>query len=350
MKQSGLNDLAFLCASLHGRRSRLAEMDRLNSLANLSSRQELAHALFPGLELQTQSGIQLSLLQDFVRELEWCIGYLNEAGRALVEALLMRFSIENLKVFVRYILNPAPLQELERFTLALPQDAGPAPANLSRLHSLTELIEGLKGLPRLWLGDAVLLCGPWDRPFFFEAALDSFYFRELLHRMNRLAKGEQEALRPLIFQEIDCFHLMLFMRGHFHYGLPLDPLIRFHVPNTAIPRHQFAAMNTEPTPLMAAKRVLGRALDELPQIPQESPAEVVVPEIERLAWKRFLRLANAAFRHSHMGLGAVVGYLALRRVEVANLITISEGLRVGLPALRTRTRLIQRRAPETEHV
>ena len=101
---------------------------------------------------------------------------------------------------------------------------------------------------------------------------------------------------------------------------------------------------------MAAKRVLGRALDELPQIPQESPAEVVVPEIERLAWKRFLRLANAAFRHSHMGLGAVVGYLALRRVEVANLITISEGVRVDLPALRTRTRLIQRGAPETEHV
>jgi hypothetical protein len=37
---------------------------------------------------------------------------------------------------------------------------------------------------------------------------------------------------------------------------------------------------------------------------------------EALAWNRFLRLARRAFRHSHMGLGAVVAFTALRRVEM----------------------------------
>jgi len=43
-----------------------------------------------------------------------------------------------------------------------------------------------------------------------------------------------------------------------------------------------------------------------------------------------------------MGLGAIVGYAGLRRVEVANLITISEGIRGGMAAEAIRGRLIPR--------
>jgi vacuolar-type H+-ATPase subunit C/Vma6 len=41
-----------------------------------------------------------------------------------------------------------------------------------------------------------------------------------------------------------------------------------------------------------------------------------------------------------MGLGAVIAFTALRRVELANLITISEGIRNGMEAAAIRTRLI----------
>ena len=54
--------------------------------------------------------------------------------------------------------------------------------------------------------------------------------------------------------------------------------------------------------------------------------------LERLAWTRFWRLANRAFRRSHMGLATAVAYIQLRRVEVANLITVCEGIRAGIPA------------------
>ena len=69
-----------------------------------------------------------------------------------------------------------------------------------------------------------------------------------------------------------------------------------------------------------------------------------------LAWKRFLRLANRAFRRSHMDLGAVVGYAGIRRVEVANLISLSEAIRTGMAAEVIRARLIPRNDLESADV
>ena len=41
-----------------------------------------------------------------------------------------------------------------------------------------------------------------------------------------------------------------------------------------------------------------------------------------------------------MNVAAVAGFLGIRRVEVANLITLSEGLRLGMDGRELRARLI----------
>jgi vacuolar-type H+-ATPase subunit C/Vma6 len=66
------------------------------------------------------------------------------------------------------------------------------------------------------------------------------------------------------------------------------------------------------------------------------------PMLESLVWKRFFRLSNLAFRTGNIGLGSIMGYAGLRRVEVANLITISEGIISGMAAETIRGRLIPR--------
>jgi len=46
-----------------------------------------------------------------------------------------------------------------------------------------------------------------------------------------------------------------------------------------------------------------------------------------------------------MGLGAVVAYAAIRRIELANLITLSEGIRTRVTPDALRQRLIPRAEP-----
>ena len=63
---------------------------------------------------------------------------------------------------------------------------------------------------------------------------------------------------------------------------------------------------------------------------------------EATAANQLYRLANRAMRRNPIGLGTVVGYVMLRQIEIANLTTISEGIRLGLPAEMIRARMTPR--------
>lgn len=143
------------------------------------------------------------------------------------------------------------------------------------------------------------------RPFFMEAALDRGYYRELLARMEKLPETDKALLEPLVCHEAGTFQRSLFARGRLNYGLAPEVLAPFSV----IGPVQFG----------------------------ELPAEAA-------AWNRLYRLANRAMRGSPTGLGTVVGYVVLRRIEIANLTTLSEGLRLGLSDESIRARMIPRSA------
>ena len=197
-------------------------------------------------------------------------------------------------------------------------------------------------MPRRWLRKAAVIYHEQPRPFFLEGALDCGYLQELLARTELLSGEDKRLIKPLTLQEVDTFHLMLAVRGKLHYGLTADRLLPLHVRGSGISSEEFAAMIAAPDLVTLAGHAVGRAMDRLPT-QQQTGAEPVTLEparLEALAGNRFLRLANRAFRQSHMGLGAVAGYLGLRRVEVANLITLSEGLRIGVAAGEMRARLI----------
>jgi hypothetical protein len=147
--------------------------------------------------------------------------------------------------------------------------------------------------------------GNLARPFFMEAALDRGYYRELLVRAEKLPEPDKVLLEPLVRHEAETFQRNFFARGRINYSLAPEVLAQFAVISSIQP-------------------------DELPA--------------EAAAWNRLYRLANRAMRGSPTGLGTVVGYVALRRVEIANLTALSEGLRLGLSDESIRARMIPRSA------
>jgi len=353
MKQPGVNDLDFLGALLHGRRSRLAEAGRLDALCRLRTLPELGRTVYPDSEFQAAADFQRRLAQDLVRELSGCLRHLDGAGAELLFWMLVRFQVENIKVLVCGLVNHIPFEELRRYIVPLAHGLALDLEVLGKAESLDDFIARLPlGWPRRWLRNAATVFREQPRPFFLEAALDCGYFQELLARTELLPDEEKELIKPVILQEVDTFHLMLALRGKFHYGLGPELLLPLHVRGSGISTERFAAMNADPDPSTAAGRVVGRVLDALPSAPATATGSVTLDlaAFEALAWKRFLRLANRAFRRSHMGLGAVVGYMSIRRVEVANLITISEAVRTGLTAEAMSVRLIPRQELEPAYV
>lgn len=311
------NNLDYLAVRLHGRRSRMAEAGRLDALCRAGSIAELSHAVLADTEFQAAADLQRRLVQDLAGELAGFRGYAGRAGSALIEWMLVRFQVENLKVLARGSATTPPSGD---FATRMPK--GPLRDGFLR---------------------AATIYRDQPRPFFLEAALDRAWLAELLARADAVSGEDEEVIRALVCQETDIFHLMLVARGRFHYGLAPELLLPLHVAGTNIPRVRFAAMLADPDLATAAGRAVGRVIDSL-------PAETDAAALEALAWNRFARLANRAFRRSHIGLGAVVGYVALRRVEIANLITLSEGVRAGIAGETIRARMTPRAGLEAAHV
>lgn len=347
------SDLDYLTVRLHARRSRMAEAARLDALCRIHALPEFCRDRYPGLDLATASDFQRRLVQDLADELSACRRHLEGEGHELFTWLVARFQLENLKVLLRGWLNHVPLEPLQPHLISLPADLALDLPAWQRIGSITEFIAWLPpGKPRDRLGGMIASGQNRSQLFLFEAALDSGYFQELLIRTSRLRSEDGEIIRPVVLQETNIFQLMLLVRGRFQSGLAPETLTPLCVPGSGAAGEWFAAMLAASDLSAAVKCVAGIVLDELPaeDSARETSATTDPAAVEALAWKRFLRLANGAFRRSHLGLGAVVGYACLRRLEAANLITVSEGIRTGLPAENLRARLTPRTDLEVAHV
>ena len=353
MTRASSNDLDYLATRLHARRSRMAEAERLEELCRLRSLPELSRAVFPGAEISVAADFQRRLVQNLIWEIFGCLKHLDDEGGDLVAWLLARFQLENLKILVRGFLNHKPLESLQPHLVALPARLDCEPAALLAAKSLDDFISLLPADgPRHRL--QALVAGQHEPPqcFLLEAALDSGYFQELLARTNRLSDGEAEIVKPLSSQEANLFQFSLVARGRFSFGLTADVLLPLRVGRGEADDEWFNTLLSAPDVISLAGCGVGTVMDDLPVSlhSADGSAETQLSSLEALAWQRYLRLANSAFRRSHLGVGAVAGYFGVRRMEIANLVSLSECIRLGADDREIRTRMIRRAQLEAAHV
>jgi vacuolar-type H+-ATPase subunit C/Vma6 len=337
------NDLDYLAARLHARRSRMAESERLDGLCHIRSLTEFYHTIFPNYEIRGILDFQRLLVHELINEISGFSTYLQNSGADLLDWALVRFQMENIKVLFQACLTRVPVEESTGHLVSLPRGLGLNAGKLSAAESPEDFLRLIpKGLLRENLENALNIYRNYPRPFSFEAALDQIYFKGLVARTEKLSPKDREIVRPMVYQEVDIFHLMLVTRGKFYYNLTPDMLRQFHVAGTRIRRTLFIAMLNDPDIYTSIDRIAEHVLNTTPFKHGSKDGSITIdaPALEGLAWKQFFRLSNQAFRHSHMGLGAIIGYAGLRRMEVANLITISEGIRSNMAAEEIRGRLI----------
>ena len=333
MKRAETANWDYLTARLHGRRSRIAEGSRLVALCRLTGPPQLGTAVF-GDDLSPDAGsLQQRAGQALAAEVETLRGPLGGHEAAFGEWIALRFQLVNLKLCARRVLAHGQPGDPASPLMALPGKTDWDSPPLAAATSLEELEHLLppESLARR-LAAARKAGGEPLQPFFLEAALDQDYFREGLHIASRLPSADRANITALIVQEADTYHAMLALRGRFHHGLAPALLEPWHVEGTRISRRRFNAMLLAPDAAIATSLVsyaVWRTRDPPP-----------AGNEERLAWQQYLKLAVRTFCQARTPLGILVGYSGIRRIEVANLTTLSEGLRLSLSAAALATRMV----------
>ena len=333
MAQAATRDIDFLAARLHGRRSALAEGSRLDELCRLNTVGELCRTL--GVDAGPKSStevFQRRVLTDFAEELSALAESVPEEYAAFFEWQRYRFHVENAKVILRGLRakkSPAEInakligEELpEGFRMpdSLPAD----PAEMVELVDVAPCLAAAVAAA----ADVYLL---FPHLFTLETALDAGYLAELMRRAGQ-CKGDEDGIAALAGQETATFLTMLALRGSGNYRLSPDLIGSFYVEGAPLTRTAFSRLASASLP-DAIAIASGTVFDRL-------PAEAGIHDVEAACWRRYLRLANRLFRRGHMNVAAVAGFIGVRRIEVANLITLSEGLRLGMDSRELRARLI----------
>jgi vacuolar-type H+-ATPase subunit C/Vma6 len=336
-------DWDYLGARLHARRARICGPQRLELLCGLHGLPALLAELGLPNDLGSARALGRHLVRELVAECLSLVAGSQSRAANLVHWMLARDELELVKAVVRGMVGRLDKTVVGEQLPDLPSGLGPRRDVLLSASSPEEIVgllndEALQSI----LKEALARYRP-DELFLFESALSQGYYRELLLRARRLGQADG-LLVPLMAQEADSFQLMLVARGHFHDGMPAETLRPLHVEGTPLSRSLYFAMLDCPDLPTAARHAQHRVVDQIPAMAND--ALKFAARLERLCGARTLKLAQRIFRRSDMGPGLLVGYLALRRIEVANLITVAEGLRLGVPAEALRARLLADSAKE----
>ncbi|MCX7965199.1 MAG: V-type ATPase subunit [Syntrophorhabdaceae bacterium] len=345
-------DLDYLTSLLHARYSKMAKGDRLLELSRIQNITDFFQSVYPERAIENNYTFQKRCIYDFITEIYSFYAYLPENYINFLNWIATRFQLENLKILLRGFLTETPLFRLKHFIINLP---GELSLNIKKLVDAEDIEGFIKYTPKGFFQDTIKsafqLYGNNAKPFFIEAFLDSAYFKELILKMNRLNQSDRAYIKPVVDQEIDIFHLMLITRGRFLYDLIPDQLKPLHVEGTAIQKRIFTSLLGELDPAAVIKALERRVIDiipsELSKI-EQSPPDLSI--LESYAWKRFYRLCNKVFYQNHMGFGCIIGYIGLRRIEILNLIALSEGISGGYGSDYIRKHLVLRDYIEGLHV
>ncbi len=334
-----LKDLDHLAARVHGRRGRLYDGARLRALCALGSVAELAGTLFPGDKINAPAALEERLAAAFIaetRELAACFG---GARAGLLEWQAARFQLGNIKTLVRAIAAGAKPEETRGLLVDLPSGMEGYGKGLAAVKSREDLAAALPdGLFRDSLAWAFADYPGKDAVFFIEAALERDYLAELSARAGELGAGDLEGAGVLYELETAAFNQTLALRGKFLYGFPNKELLRLYAPCPARDMRIFKAILGAADIGSALAQVCGR----------EGVIAPGLAGLEALLRSRYRHAALKALRGDHLGFGTVAAYLALRRLETADLITLAQGLRLGASAAELEKRLLP--GPEAANV
>lgn len=337
-----IKDLDHLAARVHARRGRLYDGARLRALCALGSVAELGRTLFPGDKINAPAGLEERLVALFItetREIAACFG----GDRAsLLEWQAARFQLGNLKTMVRALAAGADPKEARGLLVDLPSGMEGYGKELAGIKSREDLAAALpEGIFRDSLTWAYADYPDKNAVFFIEAALERDYLAELSARAEGLGAADRENAGSLYELETAAFNQALAVRGKFFYGFENKELLRLYAPCPDRKLREFKAILAAPD--LRGALTLASGGESFPNGPEPGLAG-----LEALFRRRYRRAALKALRGDHLGFGTVSAYLALRRLETADLITIAEGLRLGIGATELESRVLP--GLEAEHV
>jgi V/A-type H+-transporting ATPase subunit C len=351
--ESGLAAYAYANARIRGMRSYLLKRGELDGLIALGDSTKVVHALSntgyaPDIEVSTLQGrspahVDKGLSQNMVRAYRKVLGFMSPAGLGVLETLLGRWDVFNIKTILRGKNMHLMPEDIE---MGLVPVASLAPADLEELSRVAD-VRAVVDTLATWrvpyarvLGRVYPEFAKTENLAVLELALDRYYFEWASERLEGRTKDLRKA-RQVLGVQTDTTNLLTVFRAQ-KADVEPDVLEAYFMPGGI---YVSKSLFTE----LAAKSDIDQVLDGLRRTPYGPPLEAAaqsylednaISVLERALEDHMMRKAVAMGIGDPFGVGIAISYLWGKANEVTNLRVVVKGVASGLPEERIRRELI----------
>lgn len=350
-------------ARLHVMKSRLLSSRELETLADSGSLQGLIAALTKtvyqkAVETALTRATGLSCLNealhnDLISTVGKIRGFYQESAGKLVAVLFRTYDLHNLKALLRGLARHIPANEILSVFLPVGELHLQTLQELARLNSPREAIDHLASMgfpcasPLLNLRVETSAAEPLE----MELALDRWYYQEARQTL-RSENSSGGALADALALEADLANLLTALRfaqspherSLLRDQLGTDEITHLFIGPGRLPFAQLANAARQETVTSAIETTLsGTAFEPALRAGLEVYARSSrLSDIEKQLRRYRLRWMAGQISTDPLGIGVVLGYLALKINEIGNLRWIAQGINLGinLEAIRAELELV----------
>ncbi|SHJ86862.1 V/A-type H+-transporting ATPase subunit C [Geosporobacter subterraneus DSM 17957] len=279
------------------------------------------------------------LLKKYIhRQVEKLIHFFIDDYRKFFKLMLMRYEIEDLKLYLRAITRGGTLHSLQ-YLIHYAGKYSSLPHNkLSQAKSMEELVSHLKDTPYYLSLLPVLQEDEDKRLFHMEMNLDILYFRLLQEQNKKLSKEDKKLQEEILGINVDLLNLQWIYRGIKFYQLVPEELINYMLPNG----HAIGFQKI---------KQLCYAKDEREFLQRLGPTkygflfdnqQTQDIYMERRIARFFYFLFQSYRKKEKMNIGTAMIYIHLLEYQTRDIISIIEAIRYGLDEEKARQYLIRK--------
>jgi len=339
-------DFPYINARVRAMRSRLLPSARLEELLGTPTMEAFLQGLATTpyasdlqealVRYQGLRAVDEALTHNVRRSARAILGFADDRPRALIEVVLLRWDLANLRVIVRGKHAGRPAEEIVGALVPAGNLSEVVLKEMAGYPDLTALAGTLEALNHP-------LAGPLARGvanyvtskdlLAIELRLDLGYAEWGLRRTGGRG-GDAVVLRGVLQAEIDAANVKTALKLAAAGSLPEEQRLRFFIPGGAVVAESlFRALSFPQTQAPAWERlkVHGFPVGDLPTNLVTFERELDMYTARALA-RRYLG--------DPLGLDIIIGYLAMKSVEVANLRLIARGKFLSLPREAVRREMV----------
>ncbi len=258
-----------------------------------------------------------------------------KAENDFIRIILSRLEIENLKIIIRgKFKGITPIMISDNL---IPTD-GVSSLNFDELTNSRDVEHFVSMLERTRYERPLKTALPFferdRRTAVLERPLDVLYYLDLMRSLKTLSVADRHVMKAYIGTYCDINNIMLIIRSRLYFDLPSDDIMTMYIP--------YGYRLTKSEALQLSKT----SEDDYREVLGKTPYGKRVPTFKSLTDLEMglLNILTYQTRKMMMGypfhIGTVVGFLALKDIEVSNLKSIAEGKRHTLSEAQIRESLL----------